>query len=95
MVWLICGDEPSVSAWLHRFWNRVPDDQFTNTEYLGKHLAAEYHTIDKADQLGDVIFLVNAKGDGIHSATYVADGIVFTKNGSSMSALFLAARGYC
>ncbi len=68
------------------FWNRLPDDQFTNTDYLGRHVASAYHRIEKADQLGDVIFLVNSKGDGIHSATYVADGIVFTKNGSSMSA---------
>jgi hypothetical protein len=74
------------------FWNQTPDDQFTSTEYLAKYLAIAYHTIEKADQLGDVIFLVNGKGDGIHSATYVADGIVFTKNGSSMSAPWIFMR---
>jgi hypothetical protein len=68
------------------FWNRLPEDQFTNAEYVRNHIGSAYHTIDRADQLGDVILLVNSKGDGIHSATYVADGIVFTKNGSSMSA---------
>jgi hypothetical protein len=68
------------------FWNRVPDDDFTRTDYVARQIATGYHVIDKADQLGDVVLLVNGKGDGIHSAAYVADGIVFTKNGSSMAA---------
>jgi hypothetical protein len=68
------------------FWSRTPDDEFTRSDYVASRINSGYHVVDKADQLGDVILLLNAKGEGIHSATYVADDIVFTKNGSSMAA---------
>jgi hypothetical protein len=32
---------------------------------------------------GDLIFLLNKRGDAIHSAVYLADDIVFTKNGNN------------
>jgi hypothetical protein len=68
------------------FWNRVPVDEFTRADYVANQITTAYHTVEKPEQLGDAILLVNEKGDGIHSATYIADGIVFTKNGSSMAA---------
>jgi hypothetical protein len=68
------------------FWSRIPDDDFTRSDYVASRINSDYHVVEKSDQLGDVILLINAKGEGIHSATYVADDIVFTKNGSSMAA---------
>jgi hypothetical protein len=68
------------------FWSRIPDDDFTRSDYVASRINSGYHVVDKADQLGDAILFINAKGEGIHSATFIADDIVFTKNGSSMAA---------
>jgi len=71
------------------FWNKPPDDRFTNPDAVAQELRTAYHIVDKPSQLGDVVFLLNEKGQGIHSATFVAEDIVFTKNGSNISAPWL------
>jgi hypothetical protein len=74
------------------FWNATPDDRFTNPVHVREQLGREYHAVEKPTQLGDVIFLLDQKGQGIHSATYVADDIVFTKNGTSVAAPWVLMR---
>jgi hypothetical protein len=68
------------------FWNLTPNDTFGEAASVGRELATAYHPIEQPRQLGDVIFFLNQKGDGVHSAVYVADDVVFTKNGSNMAA---------
>lgn len=67
------------------FFNATPDDTLTNPDVVAETLKSRYHMIERASQLGDVIFLLDAGGNGIHSAAYVADDVVFTKNGSSIA----------
>ena len=59
---------------------------------MGREIRTAYHAIDKPQRLGDIVFLVNKNGDGIHSAVFVADDIVFTKNGSNMAAPWIFMR---
>ena len=65
------------------FFSDVPDDRARDTAYLTQLLPREYVQVDAPSQLGDVIILADAKGDAIHAANYIADDIVFTKNGMS------------
>jgi len=75
------------------FWSTTtPDDQYSTPGYVSKQATEAYHPIPKLEQLGDLIFLINARGEGIHSAIYIADDIVFTKNGSSMAAPWIFMR---
>lgn len=74
------------------FWNAVPDDRFSNPNYVREQLGKSYHTVPKPTQLGDVIFFLDKNDQGIHSATYIADDIVFTKNGTSVAAPWVLMR---
>jgi hypothetical protein len=74
------------------FWSAVPDDQFTDAARVGQQLRAAYHVIDQPAQLGDLIFLLDPAGQGLHSAVYVADGICFTKNGSNIASPWILMR---
>jgi hypothetical protein len=62
-------------------FNETPDNQFVNMDYAQKKLEQDYYQIFEPSQLGDVILLTTAKGQAIHAASYIADDIVFTKNG--------------
>lgn len=67
------------------FFNLVPDDRFSDMEYLSKKLQEEYFQISLPEHLGDLVFLTLPSGESVHSAVFIADGIVFTKNGESVS----------
>jgi hypothetical protein len=65
------------------FFSENPDDRFTDSNFLLNHLKTEFYQISKASSYGDVVFLINQKGTAIHSAIFLADDIVFTKNGNT------------
>lgn len=65
------------------FFNEQPDDRFGNPGYAASVLTKNYYPVQKPSTYGDVIVLVDEKNNGLHSAVYIADNIVFTKNGNS------------
>ena len=68
------------------FFNEVPDDHFTDPAYTVKYLESNYYQIAKPTKYGDIIlFLDGDSNNAIHSAVYLADDIVFTKNGNNMA----------
>lgn len=68
------------------FWNDPAQDKFTSAEEVFKALTTDYDKVaDKTYRLGDVIMLMRPPASGIHSCVYVADDIVFTKNGASVA----------
>ena len=46
-------------------------------------LRRDYYIVEGNYQLGDVIALLDAEGDLYHVVVYLADDLVFTKNGTS------------
>lgn len=68
------------------FFNEVPDDRFADPAYTVKYLEANYYQIAEPSRYGDVImFMDGDSNNAIHSAVYLADDIVFTKNGNNMA----------
>ncbi len=68
------------------FFNETPDDRFTDPAYTVKYIEANYYQIAKATKYGDIIlFMDGDSNNAIHSAVYLADDIVFTKNGNNMA----------
>jgi hypothetical protein len=68
------------------FFNEVPDDRFTDPAYTVKYLESNYYQIAKPTKYGDIIlFLDGDSNNAIHSAVYLCDDIVFTKNGNNMA----------
>jgi hypothetical protein len=65
------------------FFNETPDNRFSDPKYTVNFLLSHYYKIAKPGMYGDLIFLLDKNGDAIHSAVYLADDIVFTKNGNN------------
>ena len=65
------------------FFNAVPDNRFSEPGYTVNYLKAHFYQIAKPTAYGDRIFLLDKNGNAIHSAVYLADDIVFTKNGNN------------
>jgi hypothetical protein len=58
-----------------------PDDRFSDLQFAGQTLIKDYYVIAQPSQLGDLVFLSGTDNQAIHAAVYIADDIVFTKNG--------------
>jgi hypothetical protein len=65
------------------FFSTEPDDRFLEVDTALSALRQNYHIVEADYQLGDIIGFLDAEGDLYHVAVYVADDLVFTKNGMS------------
>ena len=65
------------------FFSVEPDDRFLNLDAALASLRQDYYIVESDFQLGDVIALLDAEGDLFHVVVYLADDLVFTKNGTS------------
>ena len=63
------------------FFSETPDDRLSETEELVRVLHSEYERVDQP-AFGDVVFVTGDEGTPVHAASYLADQLVFTKNGS-------------
>lgn len=67
------------------FFNPVGDDRFLQPDVASKALLENYVSIPTNYQLGDIILLRNRAGRILHSCNYLADHLVFTKNGGDLA----------
>ena len=68
------------------FFNETPDDHFTNPAYTVSYLQTNFYQIANPSKYGDIIlFLDGESNNAIHSAVYLCDDLVFTKNGNNMA----------
>jgi hypothetical protein len=65
------------------FWNDPPDDRFSDKAYVIHTLETDYESVLDGFRFGDVILFMKSDTQAIHSSVYIADNIVFTKNGPS------------
>jgi len=63
------------------FFRDTPDPRFVNPQYTKAVLASEYSTVSEAPTYGDLILLTDSEGHPLHLSVYLADSVVFTKNG--------------
>ncbi len=62
-------------------FNSEIDNRFSDMQYARQVLVKDYYTIAQPSQFGDLVFLADSDNQAMHVAVYVADDIVFTKNG--------------
>lgn len=67
------------------FFKDPPDDRFADLQYVSQTIAADYFQISSPSRFGDLIFLADDEGNVHHSAVFLADDLVFTKNGVSFT----------
>jgi hypothetical protein len=63
------------------FFSEIPDDRMSDNDFASSFIAQNYYEIGKAGLQGDLVLLFNERNRVIHSSVYLADDIVFTKNG--------------
>jgi hypothetical protein len=74
------------------FFNEQPDDNLGNREVAAKVIASDYYIIYNDYQFGDLVLYMTSPGEVIHSAVYIADNVLFTKNGSRPSNPWMLVR---
>jgi hypothetical protein len=65
------------------FFAETADNRFGDTAQVLEELKENYVQIARPTQLGDVILFVTPAQTCIHSCVFIADDIVFTKNGAN------------
>lgn len=65
------------------FCNETPDNRFNDPNYAVQYLQKNYYQIAAPSIYGDILLLLNDRNEIKHSAVYLADNIVFTKNGNN------------
>ena len=63
------------------FFNDPPDDRLKDVEFASAVVREAYYPIGRPSRCGDLVFLLDEAGGVIHSAVFLADDLVFTKNG--------------
>jgi hypothetical protein len=65
------------------FFNDTPDERFANIDVVRETLQRDYVPVVGRPTLGDILVFVASDDTVIHSCVFVADDIVFTKNGAA------------
>lgn len=65
------------------FFRDPPDPKFSDANYVVEKLKSEYYPIESDPHFGDVMILLTPNDELLHTAVYLADGIVYTKNGDN------------
>lgn len=79
------GGKPSPNCFwtsMNFFANEGPDDKFFDPAQLKRELAEDYYPVEDEHLLGDVMLLSKPDGTLLHAAVFIADDMVFTKNGA-------------
>jgi hypothetical protein len=65
------------------FSNDTPDNRFNDPTYAMEYIRKTYYQIAAPSMYGDILLLMNDHNEVKHSAVYLADDLVFTKNGNN------------
>jgi hypothetical protein len=68
------------------FFSETPNNRFLDANIALKTLKDDYFIVESDYELGDIIAFLDEKGDLFHVAVYIADDLVFSKNGISAMA---------
>jgi len=85
LEWGLKGKFPDCHWTSLNFAAAVPDNDYLDTAKAASRLVGSYQTVEAPYRFGDVLCFLD-DGEGLHTCVYVADDIVFTKNGDSVLA---------
>lgn len=74
------------------FFSQTPDDRFCEDAEVTQTLNRDYYRVFGNYQLGDLVLYFASDEDFVHSAVYIADDFVFTKNGNLSSRPWMFTR---
>jgi hypothetical protein len=65
------------------FFTSTPQDYYLDMRLAANRLLERYDPVESPYKFGDMLCLLNSEGQAIHSCIYIADDVVFTKNGEN------------
>jgi hypothetical protein len=74
------------------FFNLNPQPFLLDTRLATSLVKQDFDKVEPPYRYGDVLMFINPGGRAVHSATYLADDILFTKNGSNLLTPWLLMR---
>jgi len=75
------------------FFSAVPQDLYRDTRMATSKVLESYVRVEGAWRFGDVLMFVEAQtGGALHSCVYLADDLVFTKNGDNLLTPWILVR---
>ncbi len=74
------------------FFSLARQEYFLDTRLASQHVNERYFTVPPPYRFGDILFFNNPAGETIHSCVFLADDIVFTKNGENSLAPWILMR---
>ena len=78
------GDPTMDCHWTtFNFSSETPDNRLNDPNYAVQFIQKNYYQIAAPSIYGDVLLLINDRNEIKHSAVYLADDVVFTKNGNN------------
>jgi hypothetical protein len=73
------------------FSREQPDDRFSDLGYTSKYIQENYYQVAQPSRYGDLVLVMGQNG-ALHSAIYIAEDIVFTKNGVNFAQPWILMR---
>lgn len=80
----IMGRMPDCHWTSLNFFHHYARQYFLDTRLAADHVLSSYDRVEPSYEFGDVLMFLDAQGQAIHSCVYIADDIVFTKNGENL-----------
>jgi len=66
------------------FFSDEPDNRFFDSDHTQTILRTDYDKVREGEkQFGDILLLLGPANKALHMCVYVADDVVFTKNGAN------------
>lgn len=66
------------------FFNITPQQYYRDTRLASQHVLEAYTPVKPPYRFGDALLFLNPQGNAIHSCVFIADDIVFTKDGENI-----------
>ena len=63
------------------FFSDQPDSRMSDSNFASRYIIDHYYEVARPGIAGDLVLLLNQENLVVHSAVYLADDVVFTKNG--------------
>ena len=74
------------------FFNETPDNSLADPKAMQAVLDREYYPIAQPSMYGDILLIRNSANEVLHSALFLAEDIVYTKNGMTMAQPWVLTR---
>jgi len=66
------------------FFRDPPDPRYSDPAFIHAKMQSDFYIVPSDPRYGDIVFFTKPDGIGIHSAVFLFDNIVFTKNGANV-----------